>query len=188
MNHILPMSSAIFIDRDGVIIHNQASYVRSLKQVTIYPRAVQALALAAQSRYKIVVVTNQAGVGKGLYSLETVHEIHHEIRRAVEQAGGRIDAFYICPHRSDEQCECRKPKPGLLKQAACDLKIDLAGSYMIGDALSDLLAGQLAGVKESMLVLTGRGLAQRKLAAAGAWAAPLNVRRSLMEAVRYILF
>lgn len=178
---------AIFIDRDGVIIHNQPNYVRSLRQVKIYPRAIQAIALAAASSYRIVMVTNQAGIGKGLYSLETVNEIHQEILRVVEQAGGRIDGIYICPHTNEDGCNCRKPKPGLLSQAAHDLKIDLANSFMVGDAISDMQAGQQAGVKQTILVLTGRGLAQKKLVQAGGAAAPFAVRKSLYEAIEYIL-
>jgi D-glycero-D-manno-heptose 1,7-bisphosphate phosphatase len=178
---------AIFIDRDGVIIHNQPAYVRSLNQVKIYPRAIQAIALAAASDYRIVIVTNQAGIGKGLYSFNTVNEIHQVIMRAVEQAGGRIDGIYVCPHKTEDECDCRKPKPGLLTRAAHELKLDLASSYMVGDAISDIQAGQQAGVKQAILVLTGRGLAQKKLALAGHAVAPFIVRKSLYEAIKSIM-
>lgn len=179
------LHNAIFVDRDGVVIHNQDEYVRSLQQVKIYPRALQALARAAQAGFKIVMVTNQAGVGKGLYSMETVQEINEHIRCMVEAACGRIDGIYVCPHRSDEDCACRKPKPGLLLQAAEALHIDLSRSFMVGDALSDLQAGQAAGVRQSILVLTGRGRGQRKLA--GDAARTLTIRRSLFEAVQTII-
>lgn len=187
MTHLPVQHSAIFVDRDGVVIHNRENYVRTLRQVKIYPRAVQALAIAAHAGFKIVMVTNQAGVGKGLYSIDAVNEINQSIRQVVEQAGGRIDGIYVCPHRTDENCACRKPKPGLLQFAARDLEIDLKRSFMVGDALTDLQAGQQAGVRQALLVLTGRGLEQRKLALCAPDIQPLIVRRSLFEAVQHIL-
>ncbi len=179
------LSPAIFIDRDGVIIHNRAGYVRSLRQVIFYPRSLQALAALANSRYKIVIVTNQAGVGRGFITAETAAEINRVMVQAIVDGGGRVDGVYVCPHAPSEACACRKPQPGLLIQAAAELGIDLAASYMIGDALSDIAAGQRAGVKQAVLVLTGRGRAQRKRAEEGA--APLLVKRSLKDAVEMIL-
>jgi D-glycero-D-manno-heptose 1,7-bisphosphate phosphatase len=187
MNEDSYVSPAIFVDRDGVIIRNSPTYVRTLKQVKIYPRAVEAIALAAKTNFKIVMVTNQAGVSKGLYTLDTVNAINREIVRVIECAGGRIDGVYVCPHQNEDHCDCRKPKPGLLKNAASDLKIDLQNSFMIGDALTDMLAGQHAGVRQSILVLTGRGISQRKLAAAGEVSTPFIVRKSILEAVHSIL-
>jgi HAD superfamily hydrolase (TIGR01662 family) len=103
------------------------------------------------------VVTNQAIVNRGLGSAETVEQIHKRMVRTIRTQGGRIDAVYYCPHRPDEDCECRKPQAGMLLQAAKDFKIDLKKSYMIGDATTDVQAGQSVGCK-TFLVLTGRGL------------------------------
>jgi histidinol-phosphate phosphatase family protein len=178
------LSPAVFIDRDGVIIHNHPQYVRSLKQVILYPRSIQALARLAESRYKIILVTNQAGVGKGLIAPETAEEINRRVVEAITSAGGRVDGVYVCPHTSEDGCDCRKPKPGLLTRAAGELGIDLAASYMIGDALSDIAAGQRAGVKQAVLVLTGRGRKQRRLEKTDL--APFVVKRSLTEAVDMI--
>jgi D-glycero-D-manno-heptose 1,7-bisphosphate phosphatase len=181
MNSLTNLSPAIFIDRDGVIIHNLAQYVRSLNHVHPYPRSIAALASLRESPFKIVLVTNQAGVGKGLIPLETAVEINRCVVDAIEQAGGRVDGVYVCPHTPADHCACRKPQPGLLTRAAAELGIDLAASYMIGDAASDIAAGQRAGVKQAILVLTGRGREQRKLAEA-----PFLVKRSLKEALEWI--
>jgi D-glycero-D-manno-heptose 1,7-bisphosphate phosphatase len=104
-----------------------------------------------------VIVTNQSAVGRGLISLETADEINNRLIQLIHHHGGRVDAVYMCPHRPDDGCFCRKPKPGLLIQAAKDLSLDLSRSWMIGDALSDILAGQTAGVRQAILLMTGRG-------------------------------
>ena len=160
------MQPGIFIDRDGVIIENRDNYVRSWADVEILPEAVEALRLAATSKFKIVVVTNQAGIGKGLIRPEIARRINRRLLKIITNAGGRIDGIYVCPHTPDDNCACRKPKPGLLLSAAKDLSIDLSHSIMIGDALTDIHAGQQAGVATSILVLTGRGAEQSELPAA----------------------
>jgi D-glycero-D-manno-heptose 1,7-bisphosphate phosphatase len=151
---------AIFMDRDGVLIENQSDYVKTWSEVEVYSTALQALADISFSQYKIVVVTNQAAVAKGLTTLDEVNRIHRHLRSDVESAGGRIDAFYVCPHQPEDGCECRKPKPGMLFRASREMDIDLAQSIMIGDALSDLQAGKAAGVKTRILLMSGRGKEQ----------------------------
>jgi D-glycero-D-manno-heptose 1,7-bisphosphate phosphatase len=148
---------AIFLDRDGVLNENRADYVRNWSQVKIIPDAVRALRFPALQDYKIVIVTNQSAVGRGLISLETAQEINSRLVERLRAEGGRVDAVYMCPHAPSDDCLCRKPKPGLLLQAATELSLDLPRSWMIGDAWSDLQAGQLAGVRHSILVRTGRG-------------------------------
>ncbi len=157
---------AIFLDRDGVINENRPDYVRSWADVSIYPSALAALAQAADLPYKIVIVTNQSAVGRGLVPLAAVEAINRRLVAAIEKAGGRIDGVYFCPHAPDDRCDCRKPQPGLLLRAAREHNIDLVQSVMIGDALSDLAAGRAAGVGRTVLLLTGRGKAQRQLTAA----------------------
>jgi D-glycero-D-manno-heptose 1,7-bisphosphate phosphatase len=154
------MRPTIFLDRDGVIIENRAAYVRAWEDVAFIPGALAALAEAARGEHAIVMVSNQAGIGKGLIPPEVSEAINAAIRAEVERAGGRIDGIYICPHTEADACDCRKPKPGLLLRAARELGLDLSRSWMIGDALTDLQAGQAAGAR-SVLVLTGRGADQR---------------------------
>ncbi|MGZ9236069.1 MAG: D-glycero-alpha-D-manno-heptose-1,7-bisphosphate 7-phosphatase [Anaerolineales bacterium] len=154
------MFPAIFLDRDGVLIENKADYVRDWSQVKIFPEAIQALSHSALKTYKIVIVTNQSAVGRGLISLDTAIEINSRLVHFIHDHGGQVDAVYLCPHKPDDHCSCRKPKPGLLLQAATELSLDLPRSWMIGDAWSDVQAGQAAGVRQSILLRTGRGREQ----------------------------
>lgn len=151
------MFPAIFLDRDGVLIENKSDYVRDWSQVKILPEAIHTLSHSALNQYKIVIVTNQSAVGRGLISLETAYEINRQLVQLIHQRGGRVDAVYLCPHKPDDDCFCRKPRPGLLLQAANDLSLDLQRSWMIGDAWSDAEAGHAAGVRRSILLKTGRG-------------------------------
>jgi histidinol-phosphate phosphatase family protein len=151
------MHPTIFLDRDGVIIENRESYVRKWGHVDIFPQALRALARVANSPYKIVIVTNQSVVGRGIISLKDAQSINERLVQEIRRAGGRIDRVYMCPHRPDEGCNCRKPKPGMLYQAKRELLLDLKRSFMIGDALSDLDAAKAAGVESRALVQTGLG-------------------------------
>ena len=160
---------AVFLDRDGVLIENKSDYVRSVGEAIPLPGAFEALArLRRRSpEHFVIVVTNQAGIGKGIITHATVAAIHAHVSAWARAAGASIDAFYTCPHRNDEPSDCRKPAPGMLLQAAREWPIDLTRSVMIGDALTDIQAGLAAGVRP-MLVRTGRGpVEERRLAALG---------------------
>lgn len=157
------MFPAIFLDRDGVLIENRPDYVREWSQVSVFPNAFRALSDARLDGYKIVIVTNQSAVGRGIISLETAWEINDRLVRLIRAEGGRVDGAYLCPHAPEEGCGCRKPKPGLLLQAARELSLDLKRSWMIGDAWSDVHAGQAAGVYGTILLKTGRGAEQLTL-------------------------
>ena len=157
------MRAAIFLDRDGVIIENRSDYVRSWEDVLVFPQALGALVKASASPFEIVLVTNQSAVGRGLLSLETAEEINRRLVALIEAAGGRVDGVFMCPHAPEAGCDCRKPKPGLLIQAAEALDLDLSRSIMIGDALTDLMAGQSAGVGRIALVRSGLGAVQDRL-------------------------
>jgi len=154
------MYPAVFLDRDGVIIKNRSTYVRTWDDVEILPDVLPALALMATRPFKIVIITNQSAVARGLLSLRAAEKINQRLTNAIKKAGGRIDGIFMCPHEPDDNCECRKPRPGLIFQAAEALTLDLKRSTMIGDALTDLQAGLNAGVGKIGLVLTGRGLQQ----------------------------
>ena len=152
------MFQAIFLDRDGVLIENRSEYVREWSHVKIFPDAVKAL--SRLTKYKIVIVTNQSAIGRGLISLEKAHEINYQLIDVIKKNNGHIDGVFMCPHMPSEQCFCRKPNPGLLLQAANELSLDLHRSWMIGDAWSDLLAGKAAGVRGVVLLKTGLGSKQ----------------------------
>jgi histidinol-phosphate phosphatase family protein len=148
---------AIFLDRDGVIIQNRDNdYCKTWDEVVFIPRAFDSLKRIAGWDCVVVVVTNQAAVGKGILTLETATELNERILSEVRSRGGRIDKAYLCPHRKEDYCDCRKPKPGMLMQAAREFNIDLSRSVMIGDALTDMQAARNAGVR-GILVRTGRG-------------------------------
>jgi histidinol-phosphate phosphatase family protein len=154
------MYPSIFLDRDGVLIENRSDYVRDWSQVKIIPEAIRALTLAPIKKYKVVIVTNQSVVGRGLILLKTAHEINQRLINLIRDHGGQIDAVYMCPHAPEDGCSCRKPLPGLLLQAAQDLALDLSRSWMIGDAWSDVQAGEAAGTRGTILLRTGRGADQ----------------------------
>jgi D-glycero-D-manno-heptose 1,7-bisphosphate phosphatase len=180
------MLPAIFMDRDGVIIENRAEYVRSWQDVFIYPQALDALKQAAASPYSLIIVSNQAGIGKGIIPKNTADQINDRLLEVIRANGGRIDGIYICPHTAEDLCACRKPLPGLLLRAAQELSLDLSRSAMIGDALTDLAAGQSAGVAQSILVETGRGREQSRSAAAGKLN-PFTVIPDLYSAIQLLI-
>jgi D-glycero-D-manno-heptose 1,7-bisphosphate phosphatase len=151
------MFPALFLDRDGVVIENRDAYVRSWEDVVFIPGALESLVKINKSDHRIVVVTNQSAVGRGIITLERANEINQFFLKEIQKWGGRIDQIYICPHSPDDHCSCRKPLPGLLFQAAHELSLNLSQSILIGDALSDLAAGQAAGLGRTILVRTGRG-------------------------------
>lgn len=182
---IMPMFPAIFLDRDGVIIENVSTYVRSWEEVRFIPKSLFALKKAQTSPYKIILVTNQSAVGRGILPLSLAWEINHRIVEVIQQAGGRVDGLYMCPHAPEDNCDCRKPKPGLILQAAADLSLDLQRSILIGDALSDLLAGQAAGIPRTILVRTGRGMEQEKLPRP-AGLRPFHIFNDLADAISAI--
>lgn len=154
------MLPAVFLDRDGVLIENRPDYVRELSQVSLYPKTDWTLARLHRAGYKIVIVTNQSAVGRGLISLHIANQINNKLVRMIRENGGEVDGVYLCPHLPSDACDCRKPKPGLILSAVRDLSLDLSRSWMIGDAWSDLLAGQTAGIPGLVLVKTGRGADQ----------------------------
>ena len=148
------LRSAVFLDRDGVIIENRADYVKSLAETKFIPGAVEALAQLAKTDRLIVIATNQAVIGRHIITRETVDEINQYVIQTVVAAGGRVDGLYLCPHHPADNCPCRKPAPGMLLQAAAELGIDLAASVMIGDSVSDVQAA-LTAKAEPIFLLTG---------------------------------
>lgn len=153
---------AIFVDRDGVLIENRAEYIRAHSHIIVFPQAVKACRrITEDGRYALVVVTNQSAVGRGVLSMARVQSLNRRILRMFEKEGVRIDGSYICPHRPDEDCDCRKPKPGMLLQAARELNLDLRRSFMAGDNMTDMGAAAAAGAT-GILVKTGLGEEQLK--------------------------
>lgn len=150
---------AIFLDRDGVINENRPDHVTRWSEFNPIPGALPGLRKLGLLGLPIYVVTNQGIVGKGVIGADALASIHDRMAALVERHGGRIDGVYACLHRADDGCTCRKPLPGLFLQAARDHDLDLSRSYYVGDALTDVAAGQAAGCLP-ILVRTGRGRTQ----------------------------
>ncbi len=157
------MASALFLDRDGVIVENRPRYVRSWADIHIFPQALAALVKASRSPHRIIIVTNQSAVNRGLIERATADQINGRLAETIRQAGGRVDAIQMCPHVPEDGCACRKPAPGLLLEAARQFSLDLSQSMLVGDALSDIQAGRRAGLAQAVLVRTGRGESQLRL-------------------------
>ena len=149
------MYQAVFLDRDGVINRERSDYVKSWTEFEFLPHALPALARLATLDCPILVASNQSAIGRGLVTSETIADIHKRLSIRVVKEGGRIDGFYVCPHRPDEGCNCRKPRPGLLLQAAQELNLDLSRCVFVGDSITDLRAAEAAGC-ECILVRSGR--------------------------------
>jgi len=149
------MLQAILLDRDGVINRERVDYVKCWEEMEILPGALAALRLLAGLSIPICVLTNQSAIGRRIVSAQTVHELHTRLAALVAAHGGRLDAFFVCPHRPDEGCTCRKPKPGLLLQAAQRFGLDLTRCVFVGDSDTDRMAAMAVGCP-SILVQTGR--------------------------------
>lgn len=146
----------IVLDRDGVINHDSDLYIKSPDEWTPIPGSLEAIARLNQWGWRVVVCTNQSGIGRGLFGMDTLNAIHDKMIKAVTHAGGSIDAIFFCPHTNVDNCDCRKPKPGMLKEVATRYNIDMGGVPVIGDSLRDLQSARAVGAR-AMLVLTGKG-------------------------------
>ena len=155
---------ALFLDRDGTLIA-LVDYLSRADEVAPIPGAFESLARAARAGVRVVVVTNQSGIGRGHYGWDAFAQVQERVIALAEAAGGRIDAVYACPALPGSGDPCRKPAPGMIRAAAADLGIDLGASWIAGDAASDLEAGRRAGLAAGWLVPTGYGARDRGLAA-----------------------
>jgi D-glycero-D-manno-heptose 1,7-bisphosphate phosphatase len=146
---------AIFLDRDGVINHNPPNYVKDWSEFDFLPGTLLALKGLASLPWPLIIVTNQSVVGRGLITRDHLDRIHQQMLQSIREAGGRVDALYLCPHHPEENCDCRKPAPGLLLKAAVDLDLDLSASILVGDSLVDAIAALTVSV-QPVLVCNGR--------------------------------
>lgn len=151
----MPSKPAVFLDRDGTL-NVSVGYVNHADRFELFPWTIDAIRLIRDEGYLAVMVTNQSGIGRGFFPAELVDSIHGRFRSQLEAAGAGLDGIYVCPHVSSEDCDCRKPAPGMLRQASSELDIDLERSWMVGDTVTDLQAGWAAGTRAA-LVRTGFG-------------------------------
>ena len=146
----------IILDRDGVINRDSEQFIKSPDEWRPIPGSLEAIARLNHAGFRVVVATNQSGIGRGLFEMATLNAIHEKMHKALALVGGRIDALFYCPHTGDAQCECRKPNTGMLKEIGVRFGVDLEGVPCIGDSLRDLAAAEAVGA-QPILVLTGKG-------------------------------
>ncbi|MBL8541196.1 MAG: D-glycero-beta-D-manno-heptose 1,7-bisphosphate 7-phosphatase [Burkholderiales bacterium] len=173
----------VILDRDGVINFDSAQFIKSPAEWKPIPGSLEAIARLNQAGFRVVVASNQSGVGRGLLDMSTLNEINGKMHKALAQVGGRIDAVFYCPHASDADCECRKPRPGMLQEIARRFNVDLTGVPSVGDSLRDLEASVAMGA-QPYLVLTGKGA---KTVEAGGLPEGTVVVEDLAQAVDRIL-
>ena len=182
----------MFIDRDGTLTE-EVGYVNHPKRLRLLPRSAEAIRRLNAAGVPAVVVTNQAGIARGYFTEDVLHAVTAELRSQLEDAGARLDGVYVCPHHPREGeppyravCGCRKPRPGLLLEAAADLHLDLARSVMVGDKASDLEVAPQVGAR-SVLVLTGYGLGEWEYRRDLFPVTPDHVASDLLDAVEWVL-
>ena len=183
---------AVFMDRDGTV-SEEVGYVNHIDRYRLLPGSVEAIQMLNRAGLPAIVVTNQSGVARGLFDESLVHRVHERLAAWLGERGARLDGIYYCPHHPREgapplkrDCECRKPRPGLLMTAAREHGLDLASSYMIGDSAVDMELAANVGAK-GVLVLTGYGRGELDTRIAGRGLRPAHVASDLLEAVGWIL-
>jgi D-glycero-D-manno-heptose 1,7-bisphosphate phosphatase len=178
------MHKAVFMDRDGTV-SEEVGYMYHAGLYRPFPWTGTAIRHINESGMKAILITNQSGVGRGYFPEETVHEVHRALDSELSKVAAHLDAIYFCPHTPDAGCECRKPQPGMLRQAARELDIDLQHSYMIGDRFLDIQMANSVGAR-GILVRTGDGAAELALHS-GEPLQPYYVAGNLLEAVDAVL-
>ncbi len=179
---------AVFLDRDGTL-NVERGYLTKPQDMLLLPGAAEAVRLLKEAGFVCVVVTNQSAIGRGMMTEADLESVHDEMKRQLALGGAALDGIYFCPHASASSDPLaidhpdRKPAPGLLLRAAAELHLDLANSWMIGDSLRDILAGQSAGCRGCILVRTGHAIDEAQFALAK----PFEVLDDLLAATRFIL-
>lgn len=153
----MTLQNVIFLDRDGVINRDSPEYVKRWEEYEFLPGSLEAIAALSRAGYTLILITNQSIIGRGMVPPGVLEDMHQRMRREIEDAGGEIFDIFYCPHRPDEDCDCRKPEPGLIFQAKERYGIDLPRTVMIGDNVKDVACGRNAGCGATLLVRTGSG-------------------------------
>ena len=173
----------VILDRDGVINHDSAEFIKSPAEWVPIPGSLEAIARLNQDGYNVVLATNQSGVGRNLLDIATLCAIHDQMHLALAHAGARVEAVFYCPHGQDAGCNCRKPKPGMFEDIAHRFNVDLTDVPCVGDSLRDLQAAAAVGA-QPILVLTGKGMQTK---AAGGLPAHTQIHADLAAAVKAIV-
>lgn len=182
----MTLKNVIFLDRDGVINRDSLEYVKSWAEFEFLPLSLAALAALTRAGHTLILITNQSMIGRGMVPLAVLEDMHRRMRAAVADAGGQIFDLFLCPHRPDEGCDCRKPEPGLIFQAKTRHGIDLPRTIMIGDNAKDIQCGTNAGCGATILVGAAGG-SEAARAVAGKGFEPTAVVEDLNAAAQLIL-
>ncbi|MBM3888645.1 MAG: HAD family hydrolase [Verrucomicrobia bacterium] len=174
---------AVFLDRDGTLVH-ETHYLHRVEDVRFVARAATALRRLRRAGFLLFIITNQSGVGRGFYTLEDVQRVNRYLLGVLGKYGAEVDGIYVCPHHPEDRCNCRKPSPKFLFDAAAQFDLRLADSFMVGDHISDIEAGRRAGAR-TVMVRTGHG--EENLREAGGRPPADHVARDLSAAVTWIL-
>jgi D-glycero-D-manno-heptose 1,7-bisphosphate phosphatase len=173
----------IILDRDGVINEDSDEYIKSPDEFIPIPGSLEAIARLNQAGYMVLIATNQSGIARGYFSMDTLNQIHDKLKRLLNAYGGRFDGIFFCPHSPEDHCNCRKPRPGLYEEISHRLRVDLTAVPAVGDSLRDLQAAQAVGALP-ILVRTGKG--ERTLAK-GEGLNDIPVYSNLAEYVDHLL-
>jgi D-glycero-D-manno-heptose 1,7-bisphosphate phosphatase len=173
----------IILDRDGVVNFDSDQFIKSPDEWKPIPGSLEAIARLNQAGYRVVLATNQSGIGRGLFDMATLNAIHDKMHKALAQVGGRIDALFFCPHTADSKCDCRKPKPGMFEEISKRFNMELNRVPAIGDSLRDLQAAAALGA-QPILVRTGKG---EKTLAGGNLPEGTLIFADLAEAVQHLI-
>jgi D-glycero-D-manno-heptose 1,7-bisphosphate phosphatase len=179
------MQPAVFLDRDGTI-NEEMGYINHPERFRLLPGSAEAIALLNQAGLKVVIATNQSGVARKYFPASLIPQVHNQMLEMLAQQQARIDAIYVCQHAPEAGCSCRKPRPGLLRQAATELDIDLHRSYVVGDRFNDIQLAANVGAK-GVLVLTGYGRGELEYYQGERLAEPHYIATDLLDAAAWIL-
>ena len=180
------LKKVVFLDRDGVINRDSPDYIKSWSEFEFLPGSIAAIQGLTASGFSPLIITNQSAVGRQMISIRDLEHIHFMMKSAVSSGGGEIKDIFFCPHRPDEGCDCRKPKPGMLYQARERFDVDISTAVMVGDSAKDIECARNAGCGHAILVRTGNGI-QAETALAEKKIFPDRIVRDLHEAARWII-
>jgi D-glycero-D-manno-heptose 1,7-bisphosphate phosphatase len=180
------MKKIVFLDRDGVINHDSPNYIKSWSEFRFLPGSIEAIKRLHLNGFAVIIITNQSAVNRGMISQAELENMHTRMNAAVESGGGKITDIFYCPHTPDEGCGCRKPKPGLIRMAQEQYRIDLSNACMAGDSAKDIECARNAGCGRSVLVRTGNGITAEKILAEKN-IFPDYIAENLLEAAEWII-
>lgn len=180
------LDKVVFLDRDGVINRDSVDYVKSWQEFEFLPGSLEAIRRLTENGFCIIIITNQSAINRKIFTYDTLTAIHSRMLEAVRSNGGRITDIFFCPHAPQENCDCRKPKPGMILKARQKYNIDLAAAFMVGDNVKDIECARNAGCGRALLVKTGNGRQAEEILAQDK-NEPDFVAANLLEAADWII-